>query len=236
MEILRKLFERQNKPTFMKTACFIPIKSNSERVKGKNFRILNNKPLYMHVIEHSVISSAFDDIFVDTDSAEIKDFANKLGCKIIDRKPELSTNIANGNDLLNYHFELHPEYNLYFQIFATAPFLQAKTISDCVNFLKDTSIYDSIFTALEHHGFFWLNNETINYRPYVLPRSQDMTPVIEESTGLYGITKEALQKYHCRIGAKPYQKIINKFEAVDINTEDDMRMAEFIGKNYWGIK
>ena len=30
----------------MKTACFIPIKSNSERVKGKNFRMLNGKKLY----------------------------------------------------------------------------------------------------------------------------------------------------------------------------------------------
>lgn len=27
----------------MKTACFIPIKANSERVPGKNFRVLNGK-------------------------------------------------------------------------------------------------------------------------------------------------------------------------------------------------
>ena len=28
----------------MRTACFIPIKANSERVKGKNLRMLNGKP------------------------------------------------------------------------------------------------------------------------------------------------------------------------------------------------
>ncbi len=30
----------------MKTACFIPIKAHSERVSGKNLRILNGKKLY----------------------------------------------------------------------------------------------------------------------------------------------------------------------------------------------
>ena len=29
----------------------------------------------------------------------------------------------------------------------------------------------------------------INYRPKILPRSQDARPVIIETTGLYGITK-----------------------------------------------
>lgn len=33
----------------MKTACFIPIKENSERVQGKNFRALNGRKLYEYV-------------------------------------------------------------------------------------------------------------------------------------------------------------------------------------------
>ncbi len=84
--------------------------------------------------------------------------------------------------------------------------------------------------------FFWLNNMPINYRPDILPRSQDMTPVIEETTGMYGISKDALRKYGCRIGANPYIYIVNKFEAVDINTEDDLKLAEYIGKMYWEQK
>ena len=48
-----------------------------------------------------------------------------------------------------------------------------------------------------------------------------MEPLIEETTGLYGISKESLKKYKCRIGRKPYMHIVNKFEAIDINTEQD---------------
>ena len=60
-----------------------------------------------------------------------------------------------------------------------------------------------------------------------------MSPMIEESTGLYGISREALERYHSRIGARPYIHTISKFEAVDINTEEDLKIAEYVGKSYW---
>lgn len=220
---------------YMKVAAFIPIKSNSERVPGKNFRVLNGKKLYEYIIEHSISVNVFDDIFIDTNSEEIKRFAENLNCKVIERREELARNTANGNDLLNYHFEQFPHYDYYFQLFATAPYLQPSSIKACVDALTGSSVYDSCFTAVKHQGFFWLNNMSINYRPCILPRSQDMLPIVEETTGLYGITHHALEKYRCRIGAKPYIHYVSKFEAVDINTEEDLKIAEQIGKEYWDI-
>ena len=219
----------------MSIAAFIPIKSNSERVKGKNFRVLNGKKLYEYIIEHAIASDVFDDIYIDTNSEEIFDFAEKHDCKIIHRKPELALNNANGNDLLCYHYELHPEYDYYFQLFATAPYLKTSSIRTCVETLINSNEYDSCFTAIKHNGFFWLNDTPVNYRPCILPRSQDMLPVIEETTGLYGISKKSLDKYRCRIGSKPDIHIVSKFEAVDINTEEDFEMAEHIGRVIHGI-
>lgn len=216
-------------------ACFIPIKANSERVKGKNFRVLNGKKLYEYIIENSINANIFDEIIVDTNSQEIINYAEKMNIKCIKRKVELAENTANGNDLLNYHYESFPNYSYYFQAFATAPFLQPETIRLCVEKLVNSMHYDSCFTALKHNGFFWLSDSPINYRPCILPRSQDMQPVIEETTGLYGISKAALAKYRCRIGANPYVHFVDKFEAVDINTEVDFQIAEHIGKSYWKL-
>lgn len=217
----------------MSTACFIPIKSNSERVPGKNFRVLNGKKLYEYIIEHALEADVFDDIFIDTNSDEIKSFAEKNGCRVIERREELIKNTANGNDLLNHHFELYPDYDCYFQLFATAPYLQPSSIKTCVDTLTNSTEFDSCFTAVKHQGFFWLNNTSINYRPCILPRSQDMLPMVEETTGLYGMTRQALEKYRCRIGARPYIHFISKFEAVDINTEEDLKIAEHIGRSFW---
>lgn len=218
----------------MSTACFIPIKANSERVPGKNFRVLNCRKLYEYICEHVKAADAFDDVFIDTNSQEIANFAAGMGFSVIKRKPELALNTANGNDLLNYHFELYPNYDYYFQLFATAPYLQPESIRACSDKLVNSTVYDSCFTAVKHQGFFWLNDTSINYRPCILPRSQDMQPVVEETTGLYGISHDALAKYRCRIGAKPYVHYVSKFEAVDINTEEDLKIAEYVGKTVWG--
>ena len=67
----------------MKSACFIPIKSNSERVPGKNFRELNGKRLYQYICEHVQEADVFDDIYVDTNSEEVKEYASKKGFVII---------------------------------------------------------------------------------------------------------------------------------------------------------
>ena len=219
----------------MRTACFVPIKANSERVKGKNLRVLNGKPLYMYISEHVKEADVFDDVFIDTNSEEVAEYANSMGFKVIERLPELAQNTANGNDLLVHHFELQPDYDYYFQLFATAPYMQPQTIRTCWEKLTSSSEYDSCFPATENHSFYWLAGNPVNYRPGILPRSQDMLPVIEETTGLYGITKESLAKYRCRIGRKPYIHIVSKFEAVDINTEEDWKVAEFVGKVIYGL-
>lgn len=217
----------------MKTACFIPIKANSERVPGKNFRVLNGKKLYEHILEHTLEADCFDDVFVDTNSAEIADYAASHGVQVIERLDALAQNTANGNDLLVYHRTIRPEYDYYFQLFATAPFLQPKSIAQCANALLGSDVYDSCFTAVKNNAFYWFCGVPVNYRPGILPRSQDMEPVIEETTGMYGITAESLDKYRCRIGRKPFVQLVNKFEAVDINTEDDLRLAEYVGRTYW---
>lgn len=55
----------------MKTACFIPIKANSERVPGKNFRLLNGRPLYEFIVEHALAAQCFDDVYIDTNGIEL---------------------------------------------------------------------------------------------------------------------------------------------------------------------
>ena len=57
-------------------ACFIPIKENSKRVKGKNLRNLGNKPLYRHILDKC--TKVFNNVFVDTDSDLIKTYCNNI--------------------------------------------------------------------------------------------------------------------------------------------------------------
>ena len=212
----------------MRTLATIPIKSNSVRVKGKNFRPLGGKKLYEYILGNALDSGAFDDVLVDTDSQEIVDYCSKLGVRTTPREEWLASNEANGNDLLVSHMSKFPGYDAYFQLFATAPFLSKETIKGCVDFLSASSEHDSILTATEEIGWFWIGGVPVNFRPGILPRSQDAPKVIKETTGLYGIKRNSLDRYRCRVGSKPYFYMVSQDEAVDLDTEDDFRTAEIM--------
>jgi len=216
-----------------KNACFIPIKSKSIRVPGKNFKLLNNKRLFEYIVDAAIASNVFDDIFVDTDSKEVKKYCINKDLNVIDRDPCLAQDSANGNDLLNAWYNAFSHYEYYFQLFATSPFTSVKTIKECVEFINNNDGFDSIFTAYEECGWYWFENTPINYDPQVLPRSQDAKKVFSETTALYGITSSALKINKCRIGVKPYFYFVNDVEAVDIDSEFDFQLAETIAKEHY---
>lgn len=209
----------------MKIVAIIPIKSKSSRVKRKNFiKIKKNKPLYKFFLE-KVLKCNFDQVFVDTDSIEIINFCKKRKINIIKRKKSLAQDNANGNDLLNYHAKIIKS-DLYFQLFITAPLLSVKTINKSIYLLKTKKKFDSIFTCHKIFSWFWFNDRPVNYKPKILPRSQDAKPIVMETTGLYGIRKKTLKKHGCRIGQKPYFLEVSKKESLDLDTKEDFKILK----------
>jgi len=211
----------------MRTVAIIPIKSKSTRVPKKNFRIFNGVPLYKHFLKKFVPNHPFDEIYVDTDSQEVKDCARRLGFSVIDRPKHLAADTVNGNHLLLYEANLI-KADIYFQLFITAPLLSLDTIKKAHQIMTKNLEYDSILTALERHSWFWYKGKPINYDPRILPRSQDAEPIIQETTGLYGIRKEVLFERRSRIGYKPYFLIVNEREGIDLDNEIDFKIAEFL--------
>ena len=209
----------------MKVVAIIPIKEMSKRVKSKNFRSFCGEPLYRFFMK-KLIDSPFDEIYIDTDSSEISEYAKGMGWGVIERVPELAADSANGNDLLAYEAN-KIDAEVYFQLFITAPLLRPQTILEAYKIMTSKAEYDSLFTATEIYSWFWYGNKPVNYNPKVLPRSQDATPIIRETTGLYAIRREALLKHKCRIGENPYMLYVDEVEAMDIDTEQDFRIAEF---------
>ena len=208
----------------MKTVCIVPIKKKSSRVKRKNFKKINRVLLYKITLK-KVKNCKFDEVYVDTDSQEIKKFCVKNKIKVIDRIKRLALDSANGNDLLNYH-SLIIKADLYFQIFITSPLLSKKSINKCIAFLKKNKKFDSILTCKKIFSWFWFKEKPINYKPQKLPRSQDALPIIQETTGLYGIRRNALIKNKCRIGKKPYFFEVSNSESLDLDNYEDFKILK----------
>lgn len=222
----------------MKTAIFIPIKKRSTRVESKNFSFVGGIPLYEHTfktaeyikknVNKEIVESL--DIYVDTDSDIIKDWieANyKKTISVIDRKKRLSEDSASGNDLLKYHVEKFPNYDVFCQMYITCPFQKPSSILSCLYKIKSDD-YDSGLLSHSRQTWYWYDGSPVNYSPGSLPRSQDSIPVIQETTGFYAIKKEAYQKTNCRIGEIPYFHNVSAKEAIDIDNSEDLSLANAV--------
>jgi len=212
----------------MKIVAIVPIKLKSKRLKNKNFKKINGKPLYKYLLDKLKFTN-FNEIYVDSDSLEIEKYCRLNNYKFIKRLPKLALDSANGNDLLNFHSKVI-KADIYFQLFVTAPLLKTKTINNCIEKIKKNNKYDSILTSKSIHTWFWYKGRPVNYDPKILPRSQDASPLIFETTGLYGIRNKILKKKKARIGNKPYFYEVSDEESIDLDNFKDLEYLEYYVK------
>jgi CMP-N,N'-diacetyllegionaminic acid synthase len=68
----------------------IPAKASSKRLKNKNMRLVNGKPLIQYTINYAKESNLIDDVYISTDSKKIINFSKKIKIKTIKRSKKLS--------------------------------------------------------------------------------------------------------------------------------------------------
>lgn len=220
----------------MKIAIQVPIKARSStRVPNKNFRSLCGKPFSWWLLDRLADLADPDwDIFIDSESSEVLEHLSERHrerFKFHLRDPWFAEDHANGNHLLHQFAVTQSTYDIYVQLFVTAVTLPGEIINEAIQCLATSvSAYDSLFLVTEENGWYWFNENALNYQPHLpngLPRSQDAM-VLKETTGLYAITRDALLRTGCRIGARPYFYTIPHEYAFDVDTMEDFRRAEVL--------
>ena len=218
----------------MNIAIQIPIKNrSSKRIPGKNFKQLAGKPLAFWLLDElSSKCPAAWDLYVDSEGHDVmRRVEERYGerYKFHLRNEWFAEDHANGNHLISQFAIAHPEYDIYIQAFVTAVTLPGKVIMQAVReFVGALDTYDSMLLVTEETGWFWFKGRALNYdqsRANGLPRSQDAV-VLQETTGLYAITRDAVFSTGCRIGNRPMFYCIEREFARDVDTMDDFCEVE----------
>src|SRR6476660_5130399 len=113
-----------------RTVAIVPMRHNSERVAGKNYRPLAGSPLYHHVVRMLSSVPEIDLVVIDTDSYFIIDDCaeNFPDVKVLLRPEHLRDGgIAMNDVLLNTLDQVDADVVL--QTHSTNPFLKADTVS-----------------------------------------------------------------------------------------------------------
>ena len=215
---------------------FIIIKHNSKRIKKKNFKILGKLPLWEHLIK----SLKNQKVFIDTDSDKIIKICNKKYKWVtaykrkkifIDmelKKNSSPTLLMIKNFLDKYVGKIN---ETIVTTHVTSPFIKLKTIKRAAKML---SKYDSVAAITKDYNFAWIKKKNkmipVNFSPKVVTKTQNLNPIIQSNGAFFIFKKKTFLKYNNRIGKKPYYYEINFPESVEIDTQEDLKLARMICK------
>ena len=138
------------------------------------------------------------------------------GVKYLKRDEKYDSQQADVNDMFRT-FSLEVPADIYILAHATAPFTGAESISKGIKAVESGE-YDSAVAVQKIQDFFWKDGEPMNYDTLKIPRTQDLKPMFEETTGLYIFTRDVIQNRRSRIGNRPYMlEVARKEETVNNN-------------------
>lgn len=207
------------------------MRHHSQRVPGKNYRLLAGKPLFHHVIETLLAVPEVAEILVDTDSEPVMDGLRQHfpQVSVIDRPESLRADDVPMNDIL-IHDTAQVQADFYLQTHSTNPLLKPDTISRAIqSLITNYPNSDSLFSVTRWQTrLYFADGRAINHDPSVLIQTQDLPPVYEENSCLYIFTRENLLRRHHRIGEKPFLFEIDAAEAWDIDEELDFAITDFL--------
>ena len=210
-------------------AAIVPMRHDSERVKGKNYRLLGGRPLYRHIVDTLYACPTISEVVIDTDSEYIAADAKATypAITVIMRPEELrGGDIAMNVVLLNDIAQI--DADVYLQTHSTNPLLRPGTVIRAIAaYLDNARQHDALFSVTPlQTRLYSQDGRPINHDPNVLLRTQDLEPVLEENSCLYIFPAETLRTTGLRTGDRPLLFPIAREEAWDIDEEIDWKVVE----------
>ena len=221
----------------------IPARGGSRRVPGKNIRDLNGKPMIVYTIEAALQSPLFARVIVSTDDSQIADISRRAGAEIpfirdpslADDQTHVSAATADALDRVEARSE---RFDCVAQVMACCPLRNAADIGSSyeqfVTTGADSQVSVSRYTWLNPWGA--MRRDDMFHVTPLFPkeenlRSQDLPPLFCIVGAIWWAKSAVLRRertYHiaARTGWEmPWQR------SLDIDTEDDFRLAEILMAN-----
>lgn len=213
--------------------ALIAVRSGSVRVKNKNIKPFAGSSLLELKIKQLQNVKNLDGVIVNSNSDEMLDIAKKAGAEVVKREEYYATSETSPNEL---YVNIAENFNADIMVFANAtnPLISTKTVEESIELYKNLRNYDSVNTVNYVKEFLWLDGKAINYNPDNKPRSQDLPDIMSINHAVNVIDKNLMIERRDIFGYKPYLKVIDKVEAIDIDDELDFEFAEFLYKKLRG--
>jgi N-acylneuraminate cytidylyltransferase len=224
-----------------KTVAFIPARGGSKGVIFKNIRIINGRPLIYWTLDAAVESKRVSEVFVSTDSKEIKNIVIAYGSdkiKVVDRPSGISQGLSGGTEKAMLHFAENHEFNHILLLQATSPLTTSRQLNEALWFYYNNRV-DSLCAVSPLKKFIWKRHKSdcirpAFYDPSKRPLRQNWEGELVENGALYITSKTKLLESKCRISGSIGAFIMPEEHLFEIDDFDDYSVVEFLLKHYKG--
>ena len=228
----------------MRILALITARKGSKRVPQKNIRILGDRPLIVWSIEAAKDISEICDILVSTDDPVIADICKESGAYVPWLRPDsLATDTAPSVDValhaLDWYESEKGVVDALLLLQPTSPFRSNGTIQSGIRLFEEHGHRTVVgVSKVSEHPMWMLKKEGAHMLvPYLTDhrldtRSQALIPLWVVNGGFYLISPQNLRSQKAFIVDKVVPLFIESSEeALDIDTEWDFKLAEFIAAN-----
>lgn len=221
--------------------AFIMVRDGSVRIPDKNIRPFADSSLLQHKIEALKSCLEVDDILVSSNCEKSLDIAKNLNC-LIDKRPEhLCSAETEPKDLYRYIscLEIILESEIVLSASVCYPLIKSETYDKMIlhynkNYLEDMGSINYISSLAGCHPIkenLWERKpnqggcKAVNYVPGRQPASQDLPDIVSIAFGSIITSCDTLGDGDL-VGEFPELYDLPKYECMDVDEEEDFRMAE----------
>jgi CMP-N,N'-diacetyllegionaminic acid synthase len=222
--------------------ALVPARSGSERVPGKNVRLLAGHPLMAYAIATAQQSDVFESVVVSTDSEEIAAVARWYGAAVpFLRPPEYATATSPDIEWLTFTLQrLGADVEVFAIIRATNPLRGPDVVRRGMEQLLATPEADSIRAVelvKQHPGKMWVLADDSRTMTPLLEQAdlevawhagqyQALPPVYVQNSALEVAWSRVVAETGTREGRVVSPFLTQGFEGLNVDDEDDWARAE----------
>lgn len=216
----------------MKYVAHIPVRMGSKRVKKKNIRLLNGKPMVAYSILACKDSKKLGKVYLNSEGEIMNKLAIEYGIDFYDRPKELLEDHV-VQDQFNYDFLLKHECDNLVLVNPVSPLVLGSDIDNAITYFEENQL-DSLISVREEQYQAFYEQNPLNFSDQgLLPMTQNLEPVKlcawtvciwNKKKFLEAFEKNGFAVFVGKYGLYPFDKI----RSLKISEEYEFKMAEVL--------
>ena len=216
--------------------AIIPARSQSKRIKNKNIKKFNGKPIIYWSIKAAIKSKIFKKVIVSTDSPRIRKIAISYGAEVPFLRPgKYSGDHTVTRDVIKNvlnSLKIDRKINCIACIYPTAPLVTYKDLKNAYKIFKIKKKKSYVFSAVQYsypvqRSFYFDKGQVKTlFKNKFKNRSQDLKKVYHDAGQLYLFNIEMIKKNINIFSKSSFPIITNEMNCQDIDNLTDWKIAE----------